>query len=424
MADVSPLAAPDVARFTETNRPWRDRVPLTLTVGQDAGDLRGLDDKPIQAGIDYLRRLGGGTLQILPGIYTLRNAIHLAPHITLRGSGTATVLRMAPSVTTALARDTDWYEYVVQVQDATGFAPGGGILLSTKDEQGVAKHLFATVTAVQGNLVFFDQRTEACFWLSGESTAATLFSLLSGRNVDDVRIESLVLDGNRAACGHVNDNYGAAVFLQYCNRWEFREVTARDYNGDGFSFQVCDDIHFEDCQALGNADLGFHPGSGSQRPLFRRCTSRGNSQGLFFCWGVSDGLAEDCVLSGNLKYGISIGHRDTDNLIRGCTVEGNAEVGILFRQERQQFFSGDRNRIEDCILRDNGPADSGVGIDVRWLTRDVTIRDCRFENPTGHQVTGVRIGADVKDVHLDGNTFGKCRCEVEDLRPPVAPPAP
>ena len=424
MADASPLAASELARFAESNRPWRKPVPLTLTVGQEAGDLRGDDEKPLQAGVDYLHRLGGGTLQILPGVYTLRNAIHLAPHITLRGAGAATVLRMAPSVTTALVRDSDWYEYVVQVQDAAGFAPGGGIMLSTKNEQGVPKYLFATVTAVQGNLVFFDQRTEACFWRSGESTASTLFSLLSGRNVDDVRIEELVLDGNRAACGQVNDNYGAAVFLQYCNRWEFREVTARNYHGDGFSFQVCDDIHFEGCQALDNADLGFHPGSGSQRPRFRRCTARGNSQGLFFCWGVSDGQAEDCVLSGNLRYGISLGHRDTDNLIRGCTVEGNAEVGILFRQERQQFFSGDRNRIEACLIRDNGPADSGVGIDVRWLTREVTIRGCRFENRSGRQVTGIRIGAEVGEVRLAENVFSPCRAEVEDLRPTAAPTAP
>lgn len=219
------------------------------------------------------------------------------------------------------------------------------------------------------------------------------------------------------ACGHVNDNYGAAVFLQYCNRWEFREVTARNYNGDGFSFQVCDDIRFEGCQALGNADLGFHPGSGSQRPVFRRCTARGNSQGLFFCWGVSDGLAEDCVLSGNLRYGISIGHRDTDNLVRGCTVEGNAEVGILFRQERQQFFSGDRNRVEACVIRDNGPAGSGVGIDVRWLTRALTIRACSFGNTTGRQLTGIRIGAEAKDIRLVDNVFSACRTAVEDLRP-------
>lgn len=424
MPDPSALTPDALARQLATNRPFRTPVPLTLTVGQAGGDLRGTDDKVIQAGIDYLHRFGGGILQILPGVYTLRNAIHLRPHLTLRGSGPDTVLKMAPSVATPLVRDADWYEYAVRVKDPAGFAPGNGLLLSTNDEKGVPKYLFATITAVQDDMVFFDQRTEANFWLSGEATASSLFSLLSGRHVDDVRIESLVLDGNRAACGHVNDNYGAAVFMQYCNRWEFQQVTAQNYNGDGFSFQVCDDIHFAACQSLGNADLGFHPGSGSQRPVFRRCTARGNSQGLFFCWGVSDGVAEDCLLAGNLRYGISIGHRDTDNLIRHCVIEDNAEVGILFRQERVPFFSGDRNRIEGCVLRDNGPQGSGVGVDIRWVTRDVSIRDCRFENPSGRQTVGVRLGPEVRDVRLEGNVFSGAVKDVDDQRvaPPVATP--
>lgn len=422
MPDRSALAPDVLARHLATNRPFRTPVPLTLTVGQDAGALRGSDDKAIQAGIDYLHRLGGGVLQILPGVYTLHNAIHLRPNLTLRGSGASTVLTMAPSVSTPLVRDADWYEYAVQVREPDGFVPGHGLMLSTKDEKGVPKYLFATITAVQDDVIFFDRRTEANFWLSGEATASTLFSLLAGRDVDDVRVEDLVLDGNREACGHVNDNYGAAVFLQYCNRWAFRQVTARNYHGDGFSFQVCDDIHFEDCQSVNNADLGFHPGSGSQRPRFQRCTARGNSQGLFFCWGVSDGVAEDCILAGNGKYGISIGHRDTDNRVRNCRIEANGEVGILFRQERQPFFSGDRNGIEGCVIRDNGSQGNGVGIDIRWVTREVTVRNCRFEDPSGRQAIGVRIGAEAGDVHLAGNTFAGAAKEVEDQRP-AAPAA-
>jgi hypothetical protein len=49
------------------NRPRTAVGQLTLTVGQDAGDLKGCDDKVLQAGVDYLHRLGGGILDILPG---------------------------------------------------------------------------------------------------------------------------------------------------------------------------------------------------------------------------------------------------------------------------------------------------------------------------------------------------------------------
>jgi hypothetical protein len=319
-------------------------------------------------------------------------------------------------VTTPVIRDSDWYEYAVRVKDPSGFLPGNGIHLSTMDDQKIPKYLFATITAIQDDVIFFDRRTEFNFWLSGEAKASTLFSLLTGRNVDDVRIEDLVLDGNREHVSNVDDNFGASVFMQYCNRWEFRNVVSRNYNGDGFSFQVCDDIRFENCQAIGNADLGFHPGSGSQRPSFRNCVATGNSQGLFFCWGVSDGIAENCRFADNLRYGISIGHRDTDNLIRNCLIENNREVGVLFRKERWEFDSGDRNRVENCVIRDNG-----IGVDIRWVTKDVTIRDCRFENASGKQSTAIRIEPDVQRVNLESNTFSDTTIEVDDLRTGSAP---
>jgi endoglucanase len=393
-----------------TNRPMRRRQNLALTVGQTEGDLQGKDDKVIQAGVEYLNRLGGGTLRILPGVYNLRNAIHLRPNITLQGSGESTVLRKADSVVTPLCRDSDWFEYGVQVKDVNGFAPGDGIMLRSKSGPGDWQFdvLRATVTAVQGDVIFLDQLTRENFWLEKQATAATIFPLLTAENVNDVEVKDIVLDGNREKNEHINGNFAGAVFIQHCNGWRFTNVTAREYNGDGFSFQVCDDIQFQNCQALNNADLGFHPGSGAQRPVFRGCIAKGNSLGLFFCWSVSDGLADKCILSENRQFGISIGHRDTDNVIRNCTIERNGEVGILFRDEGGEFRGGHRNQIEDCIIRDNG----ATGIDIRGRTQDVTVRNTRL----GNQKTGIRICREAQRVTLQDNAFDSCPVQVEDLR--------
>ncbi len=119
------LAMPDNIAAQEdilsTNRPIRTSRQLILTVGQDKGDLQGNDDKIIQAGIEYLHRLGGGILQIYPGTYEMNNALYLHPDITLRGSGENTVLRKTDGVVTSIIRDMDWYEYAVQVEDVKGF---------------------------------------------------------------------------------------------------------------------------------------------------------------------------------------------------------------------------------------------------------------------------------------------------------------
>ncbi|MEN6425536.1 MAG: right-handed parallel beta-helix repeat-containing protein [Phycisphaerales bacterium] len=404
---------------TASNRPMRDKQTLVLTVGQEEGDLRGLDDKVIQAGIDYLHRLGGGTLRILPGVYELRNAIYLHPHIALSGSGENTVLKKGGSVVTKLSRDSDWYEYGVGVSDVAGFAPGDGMMLRSSIGPGAWQYdvLRATVAAVEGNVLFLDRMTQENFWIEKDATAATIFPILTAEDIDDVRIEDLVLDGNRDHNEHINGNFAGAVFIQNCNRWQFRNVVARNYNGDGFSFQVCDDVQFQACKALNNADLGFHPGSGSQRPVFRNCTAKGNSQGIFFCWAVSDGLVEDCTLSENRNYGISIGHRDTDNLVLNCTIERNGEVGILFRNEAGEFRCGHRNRIENCVIRDTGTAKPGIGIDIQGQTHDITVCDTRLENTAnGNQKVGIRIGEKAARVSLQGNTYEGCPTGVEDLR--------
>lgn len=416
--DREVMRGPEV---TATNRPMRSLRTLTLTIGQTDGDLRGSDDKAIQAGVDYLHRLGGGTLRILPGVYEMRNAIYLQPHITLSGSGEQTVLRKTGSVMTTLVRDSDWYEYGVEVDDASGFAPGAGIMLRSSTGPGEWQFdvLRATITAVEGNVLFLDRMTQNNFWIQDEATAETLFPILTGEGVDDVRIENLVLDGNGDHNENINGNFAGAVFIQNCNRWQFTNVVARNYNGDGFSFQVCNDIHFDNCKALNNADLGFHPGSGSQRPVFRQCEAKGNSQGLFFCWAVSDGLVEDGTFSDNHLFGISIGHRDTDNIVRRCTIERNGEVGILFRAEVGEFRCGHRNRIENCTVRDNGTEGSGVGIDIQGMTHEITVCDTRLENTAdGQQRTGIRIGDRAGQIGLQRNTYEGCPTAVEDLRPP------
>jgi hypothetical protein len=402
-----------------TMRPVRNMRKVTVTVGQTEGDLQGNDDKVLQAAVDYIANLGGGTVQILPGAYTMRNSLFPRPGVTIRGSGEKSILRKNASVSSKIIREADWFEYCVQVEDPKGFSVGGGIALSTdkKDDQAVRLY---TITAMQGNILYLDKRTEKNYWMMEEARASTRFSIIHALDVDDVIIEDIVLEGNRAENEHVNDNYAGAVFMQYCNRWKFRNVTAQNYNGDGFSFQVCDDIHFEDCNSINNADLGFHPGSGAQRPVFKRCTSKGNSQGFFWCWSACFGIAEDCIASDNLKYGINFGHRDTDNIIRNCSIERNGEIGVLFRKEVNEYRTGDRNILEDCLIRDNGRSGPGLGIDIQWKTNDITIRNCRFENTVnGPQKVCIRISPEAQRITMENNTFKGSSVNIEDQRKKV-----
>ncbi|MDC0317717.1 hypothetical protein OAM37_04220, partial [bacterium] len=111
----------------------RDRVDwgekLTITVGQEKGDIVGQDDKAIQAAVDYVARLGSGTVKIGPGVYRLRNSIHLPSGIHLEGCGAETVLTKIPSQKVALAADSDWYDQEITLAGAADFRIGDGVTL-------------------------------------------------------------------------------------------------------------------------------------------------------------------------------------------------------------------------------------------------------------------------------------------------------
>ena len=376
---------------------------LTVTVGNEDADIVGCDHRAIQAAIDHVARLGGGTVHVKGGPYRLRNAIYLQSRVNLRGDGAMTVLTKEPSATTPLQLDSDWYDQEITLKDASEFRVGDGVCLRAKDAKtGVQTVIKRTLTARSGSRFKLDKPLRENLWQMNDASCSTLFPLLSGEFVEDVRIENLVLDGNRGQNAELDGNYAGCVFLQDCARIHIRGVTARNYEGDGISWQICHDVIVEDCVSENNKNLALHPGSGSQRPIIRRNTLRGCDIGIFFCWGVKYGLAEDNEITGN-RVGISIGHRDTDNLITSNTIRGSKAHGVLFRPERGPSFAGHRNRIERNTFIDNAP-DQGAVIEVQGGTEDIQIKDNSFsESRSGIRAVSVREGAETKNIAITGS---------------------
>jgi nitrous oxidase accessory protein NosD len=393
---------------------WNER--LTLTVGPAKADLVGGDDKVLQAAVDYVARLGGGTVRVLPGTYRLRNAVYLQSKVRLLGSGAESVLVKEPSVVTKLAANSDWYDQEVTLADGKGFRVGDGVCLRAKNpHHGGPTVLKRTLVARSGNRFKLDRPLRENLWTAGDPTAATLFPILSGDNVADVVIENVTLDGNRANNDNLDGNYAGCVFLQDCNRVTIKGVTARNYNGDGLSWQICHDVTVENCHSHDHAGLGLHPGSGSQRPVMRGNRVERTDIGIFFCWGVRHGLAEKNKIADVRGVGVSIGHRDTDNVVRDNEVVRSGKVGVLFRPEGKPF-AGHRNRIENNRVVDSGP-DDGVGVDLQGETDGVVLaRNEVRETRRPAKRVGVRIGAKAGPVELIDNRIEGYAVAVADLR--------
>jgi hypothetical protein len=401
-AERPPVTRPrQTSGDTAVQPDWEET--LTITVGNANADLVGGDQRVIQAAIDQVARLGGGTVKILAGTYRLRNAVYLQSGVNLIGEGEKTVLIKEPSASTPLALDSDWYDQEITLTDASSFRVGDGVCLRSKDAKtGVATVLKRTLVARSGNRFKLDKPLRENLWQMNGATCATLFPVISGEFVEDLRIENLVLDGNREHNEELDGNYAGCVFLQDCNRITIRGVVARNYEGDGISWQICHDVLVENCRVENCKNLALHPGSGSQRPVIRNNTLRGCDIGIFFCWGVKYGLAADNTIDGN-RLGISIGHRDTDNLVTGNAVRASRDHGVLFRPERGPGFAGHRNRIEANTFADNG-RDGGAVIEIQGGTESIGIRDNRFtESRPGVKIVSVRQGPETKDIAVAGN---------------------
>ena len=392
---------------------WSQR--LTITVGPTQADLIGSSDRVLQAAVDYVARLGGGTVRVLPGTYRLRNAVYLQSKVRLAGSGAETVLIKEPSSTTKLAEDSDWYDQEITLEDATGFAVGDGVCLrAKKPDDGGNTVVKRTLVARQGNRFKLDRPLRENFWKRGNATVSTLFPILSGENISDVVIENLALDGNKAHNGNLDGNYAGCIFLQDCSRIAVRGVHARNYNGDGISWQVCHDVLVENCVSENHTGLGLHPGSGSQRPVIRNCRVEGNDIGLYFCWGVKYGLAENNQVIGN-RVGVSIGHRDTDNLVTRNEILQSRHVGVLFRDESDKSFAGHRNRIENNRIVDSGST-NGVAIDVQGATEAVILSGNEIiETRQPADRIAVRLGAGTKAIDVRTNQITGFATAVKQL---------
>jgi hypothetical protein len=380
----------------------------TVRVGREGADIVGADNRALQAAVDYVANLGGGIVEVGPGDYLMRDSLHLRSNVTVRGTPGKTVLRKAAGAASPLALDGDYGEEQVTLADATGFDVGCGIAVWDKGSGGFHTTV-ATITGRRGNTVSISRPLNADCMTSNGAQAATVFPVVSGVDVDGVRVEHLIVEGNKDANANLNGCRGAGIYLYRGFGAVIGGCTVLHFNGDGISFQQSNDVTVTDCVSEDNAGLGLHPGSGSQRPTVRGCTARGNGEdGLYLCWRVRDGVFENNLLDANARNGISIGHKDTDNLLRNNKVTGNGRDGVLFRNE-SEGMAAHRNTLEGNVIEDNGRKGEVAGVRVQGQTRGLvfknnTIRDTRAAAER-RQTTGVRVEKDAGEVTLDGNAI-------------------
>ena len=388
-----------------------------IRVGIDAGDIRGSDNRALQAAVDRIANLGGGIVHIGPGRYTMRNALFLRDHVHVKGTPGATVLMACDGIESPLACDGDCNERQVTLKQPAGFQIGDGI--SVQDDRFASGFTVTTATLtarLNDNAFTITTPLYLDYMVAEHATARIAFPIVGGWNVRDATVEGLTIEGNRAKRAKLDGCRGGGIFLFECQDIAIKNCVVRHYNGDGISFQVSQRVEVTGCTAEGNTGLGLHPGSGSQHPLVRHNRSIGNGgDGLYVCWRVKYGQFEGNELRDNKGAGISIGHKDSDNVFRQNVIEGNAGTGVLFREETEPM-GAHRNVFEANRIVDNGrggAAENTAAITIRGCHNGLRFRsnEIGISRPSGLASIGILQDPRSSGLHSEGNRFLNVRTE-------------
>jgi len=382
---------------------------IRLAQSGDA-DVTGTDNVALQKAADMLRP--GDILEIGPGTYRMENSVFIpCSDVVVRGTPGETVLKKGPGAGSKIVDCGDYGESVLVVAEPEKFKPGMGISITDDRYRSGWAVTVSSVAKITGDTLHLTQMTLRDYnYETGNAKVENTFPILCAVDQKNVTFEDITVDGNRDENPYFLDGCrGGAIYLYKSTDCTIRNCVARNYNGDGISYQITDNVKVIDCVSYGNTNYGIHPGTGSPNSEISNCHFHHNDRiGFFLCWRVRYGLFHDNLIENNGLYGISIGHKDTDNLFENNTIRNNGFSGVYFRKETFKL-SGHRNVFRNNKIQDNGNTDRGYGVYVDLHAGEITLEGNTIEETRSGGERTQRYGAYVVrnagPVHLKDNTM-------------------
>jgi hypothetical protein len=346
----------------------------TITVTE--GKYGGATGAAIQQAVDDAAAAGGGAVIVPPGIYSMRDALHLRSRVRIVGRDGA-VLKKTPSVESRIPDFLGYGHYEVTVEEPDKFPVGTGIHI-LDDNAGGFYTTVATVIGREGDRLYINRMLNHDYHVARRARVISVYPIIDGDGVEQAAVEGLAIDGNAAEeTFMLNGCRGGGVFLIRCGRVALRNLDVRNYRGDGISFQQCTDILVDRCRVHHNVGHGLHPGSGSVRYVMQDCLAHDNGNcGVFYCLRTTHSICRRNEFRNNGQAGISIGERDTDHLIEANTVAGNGEEGVLLRPPTRT--GGDRVLVIGNRIGPNGARQRRAEISIPAGLSDVHILENTF----------------------------------------------
>jgi len=370
-----------------TTRTVAQPTSRIVTIAQSGpADVVGSDSESLQKAANLLRP--GDVLSIGAGTYAMENSLFVPSGVTVRGVPGKTILRKARGVESPLTDDADYGDTFLAVAEPEKFHTGMGVAIVDDTLKTGWDISVTSIASIKPPYVIVNPMTVRDYdRRQHHARMVSTFPILCAIDAANIVLEDLIVDGNRTENDYIDGCRGGAIYMYRVRNVTVRRCTARNYNGDGISFQISDGVHVIDSESYGHAGYGIHPGTGSVSSLVKDCRMHDNGDiGLFLCWRVRHGRFENNVIENNGHYGISIGHKDTDNEFVGNTIAHNGLTGVYFRKETAEN-SGSRNVFRNNKVLNNGNAHEGYGFYIEPYATDLVIEgnqiaDTRANNRT------------------------------------------
>ncbi len=351
----------------------------TIKVGGSGADIEGFNNKSIQFAINSLGE-NGGTIILSPGEYEIIAPIRLKSNTILTGSGKETILKKAPGVQTEYIEDADYGELKLTVKNPEGFIPGMKIQVTDNDNSSCWNVSTAYITEIIDNVIYIDDYLIRDYRSDRDGKISNASSVVDVIEAENVMVKNLTIDGNKAENFKMDGCNGSGVYIFKSKMVTVDNVIVKDFNGEGISWQITENVTVKNSEISGSGNIGLHPGTGSPLSTIENNDVHHNAvDGLFICWRVHHSKVSGNRFYDNGRFGICTGHKDTDVLFENNHIYENGSDGINLRGERA-INAPHRNTFKNNIIENNGKNGSGYGMSFNSPAEDVriisnTIRD-------------------------------------------------
>ena len=375
-----------------------------ITVGGTGADITGFDNMSIQFAIDAIQKTGG-TVFLNPGTYEVNAPIRLKSNVRLSGSGETTVLKRGRGLQTKYIIDADFGELKLTVESTEGFMVGMKIQVTDDENNGCWNVSTAYITDIRDNIIYIDRGLIRDYRSDLNGLVSNASSVIEVMDAEAAAIADLVIDGNRIDNYFADGCNSAGILILRSNRITVDHVTVKDFNGEGISWQITENVIIRNSEISGCGNTGLHPGTGSPFSLIENNNVHHNDRdGLFICWRVYQARVTGNEFHHNGRFGICTGHKDTDVVFENNHIHDNRSDGVNLREEREDN-APHRNTFIRNIIENNGTGGGGFGFSIQSQARDLLLQENVFGNSSKTQKAAIYVYRTGLEPMLSDNRF-------------------